>query len=199
MKAMFRSTLKSAPMIGALCALLTAVGAVAATSVAGVQFPDSVTVGGQSLVLNGAGLREKLWVDVYAGALYLPRKATTADAVLAEKGPTRITMHLLHDISHGQFADAWEHDFRANNSDKVYQAVKERLDRFNSLFTDSKDGQQIVIDYVPATGTSVTVDGNLRGTVGGEDFHTALLRVFVGDQPPTDALKQALLGKGSSE
>lgn len=195
MKGTFGLILKPAPLIGVLCALLFAASATAATTVEGVQFPDSVTVGNRTLILNGAGLREKFWVDVYAGALYLPHKATTADAVLAETGPSRIVMHLLHDISHSQFADAWEHDFRQNNSDKVYQAIKERLERFNAFFSDAKDGQQIVIDYVPDTGTSVSVDGKLIGTVAGADFHTALMRVFVGDHPPTDALKQGLLGK----
>lgn len=195
MKGTFGSTQKLTVLIAGLCVLLAAGSATAATTVAGVKFPDNVTVGNQTLVLNGAGLREKFWIDVYAGALYLPHKATTADAVLAEKGPTRITMHLLHDISHNQFADAWNHDFRKNNSDQAYQAVKDRLERFNGFFPDSKDGQQIVIDYVPGTGTSVSIDGKQVGTVAGADFHTALMRVFVGDHPPTDAIKAGFLGK----
>ncbi|HEX6929025.1 MAG TPA: chalcone isomerase family protein, partial [Gammaproteobacteria bacterium] len=44
-------------------------GGVSAAELAGVTLPDTASVGGQELVLNGMGLREKFWVDVYVGAL----------------------------------------------------------------------------------------------------------------------------------
>ena len=41
----------------------------AQTKVAGVSLPNSETFQGQTLNLNGAGVREKLWIDLYAGGL----------------------------------------------------------------------------------------------------------------------------------
>ena len=55
-----------------LCLLLSMASATAA-ELSGVFIDDKIsTAQGQTLLLNGAGLREKLWVDVYVGSLYLP-------------------------------------------------------------------------------------------------------------------------------
>ena len=51
---------------------------VAALQVGGVDVPEKVTVAGypQPLLLNGAGMRSKFFIDVYVGALYLPQPQT---------------------------------------------------------------------------------------------------------------------------
>ncbi len=186
-------------MIRKLLALATALmfaGVAAAAVVEDVKVPDTAEVGGQTLMLNGAGLREKLWVDVYVGALYLTAKATTPDAVLAATGPNRIAMHMIYAVSKDQFVDAWDDDFKSNNPKADFAAVKERLSQFDALFQDSKKGDVVTMDYIPGTGTQVSWNGQLKGTIPGEDFNVALRRVFVGDHPPTRALKKGLLGQG---
>ena len=55
-----------------------------ALELAGVKLPDSAQVGNTSLQLNGAGIRTKLIFKVYVGALYLPQKQTSADAIIAD-------------------------------------------------------------------------------------------------------------------
>ena len=49
-----------------------------AATVAGVNLPDTTTVGDKSLVLNGLGLRTEFMVKVYVGGLYLEHKTTDA-------------------------------------------------------------------------------------------------------------------------
>src|SRR5437588_7938644 len=89
--------------VGAL-ALTIAFAAIAA-DVGGVKLDDKTSVGGQELVLNGAGIRTRAMFKVYVGSLYLPAKASTIDAVLA-KGPRRIQLTLLRDLSGDQLSDA---------------------------------------------------------------------------------------------
>ena len=43
-------------------------------SVKSAKFEDNLQVAGQNLVLNGAGVRVKIIVDVYAAGLYLPAR-----------------------------------------------------------------------------------------------------------------------------
>jgi hypothetical protein len=166
-----------------------------AASLADVQVPDSAQVAGTNLVLNGVGLRKKFFVKIYVGALYLPAKADNADAVLAHSGPDRVLMHLIYAVDKGQFTDAWHDDFKANNPDS-YDALKDRLEQFIAFFGDSKQGDEITMDYVPGTGTQVSWNGTLKGTIPGEDFHKALLNVYMGLHPPTTDLKDGMLGNG---
>jgi len=40
------------------------------------------------------------------------------------------------------------------------------------------------------------LDRELKGTIEGDDFATALLRVWLGAKPPTEDLKEGMLGAG---
>lgn len=181
--------------IAVLLLSLTLACPVLAATVAGVDVPDTATVGGTPLVLNGAGVRVKFFFKIYAGGLYLPQKSSDPAAIVAHAGPDRILMHMIYDgVSRSQFADAWHDDFKANNP-ADYAALHDQIEQFISWFGDSKKGDVITMDYVPGTGTQVSWNGVLKGTIPGEAFHKALLNVYMGPNPPTSSLKQGMLGK----
>jgi hypothetical protein len=54
----------------------------------------------------------------------------------------------------------------------------------------------VLIDWLPENGTRLTVNGQVKGKdIAGEDFYKALLKIWLGNKPVQDDLKQALLGK----
>ena len=63
-----------------------------AQTVAGITFPDRIQINESALVLNGAGLREKYWIDIYVAALYLPKASTVPQAII-EQNTKRIQLH----------------------------------------------------------------------------------------------------------
>lgn len=87
---------KTTIMRGLSAALIASPGLQAA-EVAGVKVDERIRVGSNELVLNGAGLRSKLFVKVYVGALYVGQKASTTAAIIEQNGPRRILMRLLRD------------------------------------------------------------------------------------------------------
>ena len=177
---------------------LALAGPTLAATLADVTVPDTATVANTPLVLNGVGLRTYsiFGVKIYVGALYLTQKTSDPAAVVAQAGPDRVLMHMIHAVSKSQFADAWHDDF-PNNNPQTYAGLKPQVEQFIALFADSKQGDEISMDYVPGTGTQVSWNGTLRGTVPGEDFHKALLNCFMGPKPPTDDLKAGMLGKSN--
>lgn len=173
---------------------LAAVTAGAAT-VAGVNLEDSVTVGNQKLVLNGAGLRKKFVIKVYAGALYLPARQNNAAAVLAADAPRRMVMHFLYDVDAGKMAEAWEEGLTANTPNASPE-VKTAFRTLSTWMEDMKEGQRIVLTYVPGTGTTVEVAGKNKGTLGGKAVADAILNTWVGPKPgPGGDFKKAVLGQ----
>ena len=63
---------------------------------------------------------------------------------------------------------------------------------------EAKSGTTVVIDWLPESGTRLTVNGQVKGKdIAGEDFYKALLKIWLGNKPVQDDLKQALLGKAS--
>lgn len=178
----------------ALCAgLLLSLPALAVTY-EDVEVPDSVTLAGQSVPLNGVGLREVAWVNVYVGALYLPEKATTPEQALAQDGPQRIAMYFVHDAGAEDIVDAWIEGFRNNNSAEVMKAIAERMTTFNGYFGDIVEGDVVFLDYLPGQGTQVSINDTVKGVIAGQDFNDALLKIWLGPEPPGGNLKEGMLG-----
>src|SRR5512144_2908913 len=84
--------------------------------VAGVQFPDTVSVGGRELRLNGAGIRTKFFAKVYAGALYLAEPSSDADAIVAADLPKRVRMVFLRDVDRKKILETYREGFHNNSS-----------------------------------------------------------------------------------
>ena len=179
--------------------MLGAALTVDAAEVAGVKIDDKATVGGRELVLNGAGVRTRLIVKVYVAALYLPQKAASTQAALARDEPRRMTMTLQRAVDYEQLLETMRAGLADNNSQADLDALKTQIDEFIKIFAsvgEAKAGQVIWIDYVPDTGTTIALDGAPKGTVAGQPFNRALMKIWLGDNPVQEALKKALLGAG---
>lgn len=165
-----------------------------AATLAGVTLPDAATVNGQTLVLNGVALRTKTFfrIKVYVGGLYLPEKADTTAAVLAQTGPDRIQMNMIYAASPSQFKDAWDEGFKGNNA-SISPELQSKIDKFVGFFGKAKEGDIITMDYIPGQGTETRWNGELKDTIEGADFHAALLNAFLGPKLPKD-FRDGLLG-----
>ena len=156
---------------------------------------ERATVAGRELVLNGAGVRTRAIFKVYVGSLYVPEKAATIDAVLA-RAPRRVQLNLLRNLSAEQLVDALVDGLRENNSAADLDAVKPQVDelvRIMKSFGDVKEGSVVTLDFVDGA-TRIAQDGTSRGSVAGEPFNRALLRIWLGDHPVQADLKKAMLG-----
>lgn len=159
-----------------------------------VTVPDKITLSGQTISLNGVGLREKFWVNVYVGALYLSQPTQSIEEAISQKGSKRIAMYFVHDAGRDAIVEAWNAGFKGNNTAEVMESIKTRIENFNSWFTDITAGDNVFLDYLPGEGTRVTIDGEVKGVIPGEDFYTAVMRIWLGPNPPGEDLKNGLLG-----
>jgi Chalcone isomerase-like len=166
-----------------------------AAEVAGVKLPDT----DQQLVLNGAGLRKRAFFDVYAIGLYLPEKKAAAADAIGATGPKRVSIHMLRDVGAEQFGGALTDGMKDNLSAAEMKAFEPRIQQLSSVMSsmkEAKKGMRITLDWVPAAGTQVTVDGKPTGApIPGEDFYRALLKIWLGEHPVQPDLKKALLGE----
>lgn len=168
-----------------------------AMEVAGVKLEDKTSVGGSDLVLNGAGLRKKAFFKVYVGALYLTQKQNNIAGVLAQKGPRRVQMSLLRDLTADQLVDALIEGLAENHSKAEMEGMKREVDQLSTIMRGMKEvksGQVVTLDFVPGTGTTVALNGSAKGTIAGDAFNNALMKIWLGDHPVSDSLKKDMLG-----
>jgi hypothetical protein len=168
-----------------------------ALEVAGVKLPDTAQVGNANLQLNGAGLRTKFFFKIYVSALYLPQKQSVADPIIADEHEHRVALHILHELSSKKLYGAFSEAIEVNHTHAELVALDEQMKQMKQIFDEVKEvkpGDVITLDYLPASGTQIGVNGTVRGTITGTAFNRALLRIWLGSKPVQDDLKKAMLG-----
>jgi hypothetical protein len=168
-----------------------------AIEVAGVNVPETASIGASKdmVVLNGAGIRKKFIIKVYVAALYLTEKTTDISKALSMPGAKRVMMHFVYKkVEAKKLNAAWDEGFRENMNAGAYNSMKPRLEKFKTFFTDMHRGDEVLLDYLPDTGTEMRINGKLAGNIEGEDFYRALLNVWLGKVPADKGLKNGMLG-----
>lgn len=175
--------------------LLFAAPAALAAEVGGVKLDDKIALGAQELVLNGAGIRSKLMFKVYVGALYVPAKAGSLEAVLA-KASRRVQLTLLRDLSADDLVGALVEGLEANSTPAELAAIKAQTDQMVAMMKaigQAKNGGVVTIDFVDGE-TRLSYAGKSLGAIAGAPFNAALMRVWLGEKPAQADLKKAMLG-----
>ncbi len=166
-------------------------GSVEAAEVAEVQLANNATVAGQSMTLNGAGLREWAWIDLYVGALYLPRPMTDPTAIINADMPKRIVLHFVFkEVPKNRLGDTFTERI---DDDPALQAIEPEIMRMVGLFETMYRGDEMFLDYVPGRGVVLSVKGVEKGVFPGEAFMLATFDFFLGEDPIHAGLKQAML------
>jgi len=165
----------------------------AAGELAGVELAESAEAGGETLVLNGMGLRKKFIVKVYVAGLYLSEKNSDAEAILEADAPRRTVMHFMRGVSESQLCDGWDDGLEANTP-KASAEVKEQFETLCGYMADVDKGEEITFTYLPGEGTEVAVRGESQGTIEGKAFADALFACWIGPKPPGGDFKEGLLG-----
>jgi chalcone isomerase-like protein len=181
-------------MVFRILVLLLVAIPVWAAEVAGVNIDEKARVGNSEVSLTGAGLRKRVFFQVYAIGLYVQdRKADP----ISQPGPKRVQIHMLRDVGADTFNEALAEGIKANHSEAQVKALEPRVARLAATIAEIKEakkGMTIALDW-DGKATQVVIDGKPAGQpIEGEDFYRALLKIWLGDKPVQDDLKRALLG-----
>jgi long-chain acyl-CoA synthetase len=179
-----------------LTAFLFAAPLAQAVEVGGVRIEEHAKVGTTDLLLNGAGIRTRIFFKVYVGALYLPKKTNSAAAVIDSTEPRRVVLHMLRDLDADALFGALLDGLKKNHGEAELAKLKPDTDQFERLMRsigNAKTGDVIGIDF-STQGIDVAFNGEARGSVASDAFGRALLKVWLGDKPADGDLKRAMLG-----
>jgi len=179
-----------------VCGLLLSFNA-SALDLADIHLEDSVQLGDTVLQLNGGGIRTRFFFKIYVGALYLPQKQNSAEAIIADENKHRIALYILHELSGEKLFSALNDAIEANHTAAELATLDAQMKRMKQIFEavqQVKPGDIIMLDYLPDSGTRITVNGTERGIIAGADFNRALLKVWLGKHPVQDDLKKGMLG-----
>ncbi len=164
--------------------------------VSGVTLDNKISVDGQDLILNGAGIREKLWFDLYVGTLYLPKKTSNAKEIINSKESIAIRLDVLSSMVSSKKMVAALDEGLVNSTNNNTAPLKDKIAKFKLFFKDEiKVGDKFLIVYNPSNGIIFYKNGVKKGTIEGYDFKKALFGIWLCDKPADADLKASMLGK----
>jgi hypothetical protein len=186
--------------LAALAFVSAVLGASAAqVDVAGIKLNDPLDLRGSTLQLNGAGVRYKAVFKVYTAGFYLQKKVSTPEEALAAPGPKRVAITMLRDIDANELGKLFTKGVEENSPKSEMVNLIPGLLRMGQMFADQKQlkaGDTFTVDWLPGTGTVISVRGVAQpDPIKEQAFFNALLRIWLGPVPADWKLKDALLGK----
>lgn len=181
------------PVIVAVLVWLQGLGPANAAELAGVKLADSHTLGGERLVLNGMAVRDKFFIKIYVGGLYLPKPNRNAQDIIDTDAARMLIMQFVRDVGRDKLIEAYREGFARNAADMA-RRQKTHVERFFTFVRDVKQGDRIGYIYEPGKGSRFTLNGAEKLTIEGKEFADLFLLVYIGPHPPTAELKRGLLG-----
>ncbi len=172
------------------------VAADAQVTINGVTLPAGIKAGTTDLVLNGGGIRKKMFFKVYTGGLYVTAKSKNAAEIVSADKATGFRLTITSGvINSNNFSEAIEEGFTKSLKGNT-APLKSKIDMLISTFKSEeiKEGDMFELVYVPGEGVKASKNGKLKTTIAGLDFKKALFGIWLGEDPVDADLKAGLLG-----
>ena len=175
-----------------VCCLLLLGGNAFALKVYDIELPATATVSGQTLQLNGYGLRKKFFFKIYLGSLYTAQKARFTQQVLEQPGAKLIRMDFIyHKVEREKIVEAFAEGFEKNSPELAGQpSAKQFLALFDA---DFKAGDRVDLS-ISGDEVSARHNGRELGTVRSPDLGKGVLLIYLGKKPADDDMKAGMLG-----
>jgi hypothetical protein len=179
-----------------LSLLLVSAATEAQLTINGVTLPAKTKKDNNELLLNGGGIRKKLFFKLYTAGLYVDSKTKSgADVINADKAMAMRLTITSGVISSDNMSEAIEEGFKKSTKGNT-APLQKQIEQFISTFKKEviKEGDVFEIWYVPSEGVKSYKNDKLQSTVPGLDFKKALFGIWFSDNPVDEDLKKGLLG-----
>lgn len=167
-----------------------------AEEIGGINMPESLKTGQSTLMLNGAGVREKFFLDLYVGGLYLKEKSADPGAIIEADEPMAIRLHIISSMITSKKMEKATREGFENATGGNIEPIKVQIEEFISVFKEEiREGDIYDLIYVPGKGVEVSKNNDHRSTIKGLPFKKALFGIWLSDKPAQKSLKKAMLGE----
>lgn len=167
----------------------------AQTVIEGKAFPNTLSTEKGDLVLNGGGVREKMWIDVYVAALYLTAKNTNGTDIVNADKEMAVRLHIVSGMVNSEnMSEAVNEGFTKSTGGNT-APIKDKIDAFIKVFAEPIKVDDIFkLVYLPGEGVKIYKNEVYKSTVTGLDFKKALFGIWLGNDPVSGSLKKGMLG-----
>ncbi|RZJ10611.1 MAG: hypothetical protein EOP39_08300 [Rubrivivax sp.] len=164
------------------------------------KFEPTAQLGGNALLLNGKGTRVRLVFKAYDMALYTTKRVTTAADLFALPGAKRLQFTSLRELQGTDLGRLFLRGMSDNTPSAQMTRHTLATTRLIEIFSGKPKlmpGDTFAMDFVPGKGTQFYIQGQAQGEpVGDDEFFTLVLKIWFGEHPADEKLRDSLLDGG---
>ncbi len=143
----------------------------------------------------GAGLREKYFIDLYVGGLYVKTKSSDAGKLISADEPMAMRLKIVSGmVTSEKMAETVKEGFQKSMNGNTKPLQKE-IDQFIKAFSTfkMKVGDQCDLVYIPNEGLHMIINEKEMILVKGIEFKKALFGIWLGTNPADEDFKASIL------
>ncbi|WP_158224711.1 TonB family protein [Agaribacterium haliotis] len=150
-------------------------------------------------MLNGLSTYQNLGKDQFIAALYTDAPVSEPSSLLSSDAAARMEMRIVAPrITQRRFMSRLIENLTVNSEAAALNAQVEALGNLGkSLKSSLKTGDRLVVDYRPAEGTVIKLNGTELLSLRSDEFFRLLLATWVGDVPLSSDFRAAMLAAGN--
>lgn len=161
----------------------------------GINIPETLSSQGKSLILNGAGLRQKSIINLYVASLYTTSKISNAVNLINDRKEIVLRLDILSSfVGAKQLNQAILDGFKANHSSEELLSINDDIEKLQHIFSKQKIKSGTQIEFIFLNSKIVIKKDNIEIiTFNNEKFKKGLLSIWLGKNPVDANLKNSLL------
>ncbi|WP_217542459.1 chalcone isomerase family protein [Vibrio metschnikovii] len=167
-----------------------------ARNISGVEVLETIQAKNFSLNLNGAGVRSKVFMDLYVGSLFTEQPTQSSQLLINGDYPSAIRLNITSGmITASKLTEALNEGFQLATNGNTAMIDESINDFIEATFREEvKKGDQFTFVSAPNDGLYSYKNEILLDYRNDDAFRKALLSVWLGDKPTDKKLKKQMLG-----
>ncbi len=158
-----------------------------------LAYAQTMQWNGATIELKGSGEAHYLgFIDVYEAALY-GKPGVAARQLLTRDVPMCLRLDYQRAIGREDIVKAADTVLKRQNDASSLTPLHARIDRLHAAYRDVEADDYYVLCYSPGAGSELSLNGETLIKIEGRDFAVRYFALWLGEEPLSESLKQALL------
>ncbi|TVP90419.1 MAG: hypothetical protein EA348_06230 [Pseudomonadaceae bacterium] len=158
------------------------------------DFPESLEVDEQTLVLRNESLLRYLFVDVYSAALLTPADISPTNAV-SERSPLHLELYYYRNIDRDDIIKAAWVALERQHDSGTLERLRPAIDELHATFGDIKSGDRYSLTLSDSQALQLSYNGEVVFTSDDEELARAYVGIWLEENGLSDRLRQRLLAE----
>ena len=162
---------------------------------------DSMTLKDLRASLETAGSHRfvyRMFFKLYDASLRTDsEEVKDIDQLLNGKNALLLEFDYLRQIKKSVILESSEEILAKNMTPEELDLIQNRVDRINAAYRTVDKGDRSALSYVPGKGTTLWINEKPIITIKGEDFVRLYFRIWLGEEPISKQMREALVQRVS--